>query len=387
MQNVADEFAAGYLLGRKKGKGKLTTKTITDNGTYKAKDEPVSQDEKKYDGYSEVTVNLALGTKTIVSNDTYPASADSLKGYSSVTVNVPTYEQEYEAMLECFDDVADIIEENTGTRPQDCAGVKDALEDAYEDAHLINPITITDNGTYTASGNVDGYSPVTVALPLGTKTITDNGTYAASGDNLKGYSSVTVALPLGTKTVTENAAYTASTDGLKGYSEFTVNVRTYKPEYDALVECQQEVAALLGLTPPYDCDDIKQAITERGGYEPPIGTEINDILKIAKADPVTDETVGKTIVTYLYNVGGIGHLYVRVRYTDGHEEQIFGREYGDVAFDTVEYAILDSSTGRISGYYTYHSPGGTSTTETFDYTVSYLIGYGAAGHQYKVQNQ
>ena len=111
MQNVADEFAAGYLLGRRNGKGKLTTKTITDNGTYKAKDEPVGQDEKKYDGYSEVTVNLALGTKTIVSNDTYPASADSLKGYSSVTVNVPTYEQEYQDALDRIEELEEQLDE------------------------------------------------------------------------------------------------------------------------------------------------------------------------------------------------------------------------------------------------------------------------------------
>ena len=111
MQNIADEFAAGYLLGRRNGKGKLTTKTITDNGTYKAKDEPVGQDEKKYDGYSEVTVNLALGTKTIVSNDTYPASSDSLKGYSSVTVNVPTYEQEYQDALDRIEELEEQLDE------------------------------------------------------------------------------------------------------------------------------------------------------------------------------------------------------------------------------------------------------------------------------------
>lgn len=320
---------------------KLTTKTVTANGTYKAADEPVSQGADKYDGYSQFTANIRTYEDEL---------AEALAALA--------------AMQDCFDDVADIIEENTGVRPEDCDDVKDALEDAYEGAHLINPITITDNGTYTASGNVDGYSPVTVALPLGTKTVTENGTY------------------------------TASTDSLKGYSAFTVNVDTYEEEYEEaeeqlqeMLECQAEIAALLGLTPPYDCEDIKQAITERGGYEPPIGTEINDILSIAKADPVTDETVGKTIVTIINNDGGVGRLYVRVRYTDGSEDQIFGREYGDVAFDDVEYAILDSSTGRIAGSYTYHSPGGTSTTETFDYTKSALIGYGAAGHQYKVQNQ
>ena len=113
MQNLADEFAAGYLLGRKNGKGKLTTKTITDNGTYKAKDEPVEEDEKKYDGYSEVTVNLALGSKSIVSNDTYTASSDGLKGYSSVTVNVPTYAQEYQEALARIDELEEQLGDMT----------------------------------------------------------------------------------------------------------------------------------------------------------------------------------------------------------------------------------------------------------------------------------
>ena len=60
----------------------------------------------------------------------------------------------------------------------------------------IEPISITANGTYTASGNVKGYSPVSVSVQpnVGTKNISDNGTYTASADQLDGYSSVTVAV-------------------------------------------------------------------------------------------------------------------------------------------------------------------------------------------------
>ena len=59
---------------------------------------------------------------------------------------------------------------------------------------VIEPLSITENGTYTAPSGVDGYSPVTVDVQpnLGTKNITQNGTYTASSDNLDGYSSVTV---------------------------------------------------------------------------------------------------------------------------------------------------------------------------------------------------
>ena len=76
------------------------------------------------------------------------------------------------------------------------------------DAPTIEELNITSNGTYTASGDVDGYSPINVSvLPnIGTKTVTANGTYAASSDNLDGYSSVTVRV--------DTAFYPASNLGL-----------------------------------------------------------------------------------------------------------------------------------------------------------------------------
>ena len=94
----------------------------------------------------------AEGTKTITQNGTYNALDDSLDGYSTVTVAVPS------AAL--------------GTK------------------------NISANGTYNASSDsLDGYSSVSVAVPgatLGTKSITQNGTYNASSDSLDGYSQVTV---------------------------------------------------------------------------------------------------------------------------------------------------------------------------------------------------
>ena len=50
---------------------------------------------------------------------------------------------------------------------------------------IIEPLTITENGTYTAHDGVDGYSPVVVDVPIpdgyiqpsGTKEITENGIY------------------------------------------------------------------------------------------------------------------------------------------------------------------------------------------------------------------
>lgn len=63
--------------------------TITENGTYSARDEDL-------DGFSTVRVNVSGGggdepvlvTKNITANGTYNASGDGADGYSSVTVNV-----------------------------------------------------------------------------------------------------------------------------------------------------------------------------------------------------------------------------------------------------------------------------------------------------------
>lgn len=66
----------------------LGTKNIVANGTYNASADNV-------DGYSQVTVNVPtpptpiLGHKTITANGVYDASSDNLDGYDQVTINVP----------------------------------------------------------------------------------------------------------------------------------------------------------------------------------------------------------------------------------------------------------------------------------------------------------
>lgn len=61
---------------------------------------------------------------------------------------------------------------------------------------VVQPLEVTENGTYTSPDGVDGYSPVTVAVPepeinLQDKTITENGTYTADS-GYDGLGSVTV---------------------------------------------------------------------------------------------------------------------------------------------------------------------------------------------------
>lgn len=92
---------------------------------------------------------------------------------------------------------------------------------------ILGTKTVTENGTYVAlDDEFDGYSTVTVALPLNSKSITANGTYLASSDELEGYTDVTVNVSpnVGTKTITENGTYLASSDNKDGYSEVTVNL-------------------------------------------------------------------------------------------------------------------------------------------------------------------
>jgi hypothetical protein len=65
-----------------------------------------------------------------------------------------------------------------------------------EEPPNIQPITITENGTYTASENVDGYSPITVNVPEKTPVlqelnVTENGTYPVP-ESVDGYGTVTV---------------------------------------------------------------------------------------------------------------------------------------------------------------------------------------------------
>lgn len=98
---------------------------------------------------------------------------------------------------------------------------------------IIESLSITENGVYTASSGVDGYSPITVDVPqnepnIQNLAISANGTYTAPAD-IDGYNPITVNVPqeepsIQSLSITANGTYTAPT-GTDGYSPVVVDVQ------------------------------------------------------------------------------------------------------------------------------------------------------------------
>lgn len=114
---------------------------------------------------------------------------------------------------------------------------------------IIEALSVTENGTYTAPDGVDGYSPVTVNVPIpdgyikpnGTLNIDKNGTYDVTEK-----ASAVVSIPereivLQYKTIESNGTYSADA-GYDGLGQVTVNVS------GGTNTESEEVAALLSNT-------------------------------------------------------------------------------------------------------------------------------------------
>ena len=93
---------------------------------------------------------------------------------------------------------------------------------------IIQSLSISANGTYTAPADIDGYSPITVNVPqkepnIQNLSITTNGTYTAP-TGTDGYSPVVVDVQpnLEDITITANGTYTHT--GKDGYDQVIVNV-------------------------------------------------------------------------------------------------------------------------------------------------------------------
>lgn len=142
------------------------------------------------------------------------------------------------ALIDKLNAIGDAIREKTGKTekltldemPTEIAGIETGGGSAPANP-IIESLSVTENGTYTAPNGVDGYSPIEVNVPIpegyikpsGSIQITTNGTYDVTEK-----SSAVVSIPekeivLQNKTVTENGTYTADS-GYDGLGQVTVNV-------------------------------------------------------------------------------------------------------------------------------------------------------------------
>lgn len=108
----------------------------------------------------------------------------------------------------------------------------------------IQPLSVTENGSYEAPEGVDGYNPVNVNVPSKAVTeglsVTSNGTYTPSA-GVDGFNPVSVSVPdryddgyadgeaavkakIQPLSVTENKEYKAADYGLDGFDPVNVNV-------------------------------------------------------------------------------------------------------------------------------------------------------------------
>ena len=121
---------------------------------------------------SEYTDLPVLVSKNITANGNYDPASDDADGYSSVAVNVPN---SYAA-----GDEGKVV--SNGALVAQTARSSDITQNGTYDTTLnneivvdvqgggsavIEPLSVTQNGTYTAPSGVDGYSPVTVNVSGG----------------------------------------------------------------------------------------------------------------------------------------------------------------------------------------------------------------------------
>ena len=118
-------------------------------------------------GYDKINITVPTEDITITKNGTYTAHS-TVAGYKTVVVNIP------------LDSIT--ITENGHYTHSNNGGYNDITVDVQGGGQaVIQPLTVTANGTYTVPSGVDGFNPIIVQVVpnLQNKSITANGTYTA----------------------------------------------------------------------------------------------------------------------------------------------------------------------------------------------------------------
>ena len=121
------------------------------------------------------------------------------------------------ALIDKLNAIGDAIREKTGKTdkltldemPNEIASIETGGGGTTPVNPIIEPLAVTANGTYTVPSGVDGYSPVTVKVPIpdgyiqpnGTLDVTKNGTH-----DVAEYASVNVTVAGSTNTESEEVA-------------------------------------------------------------------------------------------------------------------------------------------------------------------------------------
>lgn len=133
---------------------------------------------------------------------------------------------------------------------------------------------IKTNGEYTPEEGYDGFSKVTVDLPLEEKIFTKNGVYKPESPTV-GFDKVTVSLPIEEKNITANGVYEPTSPNV-GFSKITVSVpeakviKNIKVEFPGMEIQESDISKITeslqnGLSPTrYVCNKTSSVNTYSG---------------------------------------------------------------------------------------------------------------------------
>lgn len=144
---IPADVSIGRNFSKKHEDAKLEPLTVTENGVY----EP----DNNVDGYSKVTVDvperaIVLSNIEVISNGLYEPP-EGVDGYGSVNVSVPSRAPTKSLY---------VMANGTYNPEPGQSGYKSVIVAVPQRVPEIEPLTVTEDGTYTASG--DGYNPITV---------------------------------------------------------------------------------------------------------------------------------------------------------------------------------------------------------------------------------